>query len=565
MSDLDLLVENFLKPKEAINMSSLVKLVEEVMQENDGKVKLSLQEKRRSSSKGRRTYNLVLGQFKAPTEQAGKFDTTERQTFQRYISRNITGTTLAEKIEQINQIASGQADEDAPISEILASMGALKMLQQTLDDFNESTAGFLFEAFLSALLSGTQVTDRVGGTLPIEDCMFFVDPKTGEMGQPVSLKLLSTRTIIEGSIVNLLGFFKRPDIAAVAEEKGIEYIVATKTKGNRLDVYSFTITPSNFFEWLDEKHFNFEAPEFLSAFEAESVPLSEVSSNDPEDIKRAARVWMNNVRTYRYPMMGLTTDDELKMDWKKITDWRNVIPTPSSAASKREQIATNVLSDAAKRSFESFSRPKFGVENIEALQIPAEIEAQFLQQENPEARTAAATELVKIARARRAAYLNTIAGWGLDQPESPAHIQRYFAILNPKTGQMKAIDAQEKLQALVQTGDAQSIIKWATALEAARAAKGDTQFHIKPITVRGRSTVYGTVNLSERALVRSLSRYSSRLEQLVLPIYETLSDLTDHINGFYFENKPADAFRASADAEALAELTKQLTSEVDEK
>ena len=395
----------------------------------------------------------------------------------------------------------------------------------------------------------------------------FVDPKTGDPGQPVSLKLLSTKTIIEGSIPNLLGFFRRPDIAAVAEQKGIEYIVATKTKGNRLDIYSFTITPSNFFDWLDEKHFNFQAPQFLAALDPQSVEttVTEAASNDPKDIKRAARIWMNNVRTYRYPMMGLTTDDELKMDWKKITDWRNIIPMPSSAAKKREQIAANILSDAAKKSFEAYSRSKFGAKDIEQLRIPDEIEAQFLQQENPEARATAAVELVKIARARRASYLNTIEGWGLDQPESPAHIQRYFAILNPKTGQMKAVDAQQKLQALLQAGDADSIIKWATALEYARAAKGDTQFHIKPVSVRGRSTVYGTVNLSERALVQSLNKYSARLEELVLPIYESLSNLTDNINGFYFENRPADAFRASSDADDLAELTKRLTSEVSEK
>ena len=121
----------------------------------------------RKSGTGKRVYNVVLGQFNAPTEQAGEPGTDERQRFQRYITRNIQGATLADKIASINAIAKGEIDEGASISKILASLGALKMLQQTLDDFNESTAGFLFEAFLSALLKGQQITGKVGGTLPI--------------------------------------------------------------------------------------------------------------------------------------------------------------------------------------------------------------------------------------------------------------------------------------------------------------------------------------------------------------------------------------------------------------
>ena len=68
-----------------------------------------------------------------------------------------------EKIASINAIVDGNVEKNPKISEIMASLGAVKMLQQTLDDFNESTAGFLFEAFLSGLLKGKQVTERVGG------------------------------------------------------------------------------------------------------------------------------------------------------------------------------------------------------------------------------------------------------------------------------------------------------------------------------------------------------------------------------------------------------------------
>ena len=52
---------------------------------------------------------------------------------------------------------------------------------------------------------------------------------------------------------------------------------------------------------------------------------------------------------------------------------------------------------------------------------------------------------------------------------------------------------------------------------------------------------------------------------MCLPIYESLQELTNHINGFYFENRPADAFRAASDASDLKVHTTNLTKEVEEK
>ena len=558
-NDFDQIVKNHFREREDVfGFENIVELIEEIM------------EGKKSSSKGRRVYDMVLGQFKAPTEQAGKLNSAERQVFQKYISKNITGDTLTEKIEQINMVAAGDVDENAPISEILSSLGALKMLQQTLDDFNESTAGFLFEAFLSALLEGKQVTEKVGGTLPIEDCMFFVNPKTGEPGQPVSLKLLSAKTIIEGSLVNLLGFFMRPDIAAVANEKGIEYIVATKTKGNRLDLYSFTITPDDFFNWIDESYFDFNKLAGAGVdFETTGDDLVTEAEEDPglnapETITKNARTWINNVKRYRYPMMGLSPEQDINLDWKKITNWRVAIPIPSTARSRIESVAEIILSDAGKESFNYFKQRKFGVPEgvIAGLEIDPELITQFLQDENSEARTEAAMALAKLARQRRAAYLDAISDWGFDQPsDAPIHIQRYYAMLNPKTGQMKGIAVQERLKDILKTKTAESVIEWAQLLESARIK---TQFHIQPVTVRGRSTVYGTINISQRAIIRALTQYSDRLEQLVLPIYETLDELTRHINGFYFENRPGDAFRAADDATVLQGHTKELTAQTEE-
>ena len=103
-------------------------------------------------------------------------------------------------------------------------------------------------------------------------------------------------------------------------------------------------------------------------------------------------------------------------------------------------------------------------------------------------------------------------------------------------------------------------MKWASILEQVR--KSDvTQFHIRPVTVRGRSTIYGTVNIDQRALYRSISKYSDRLEEMCLPIYDALQSLTDNINAFYFENRPGAAFKAADNATTLKERANALAAQ----
>lgn len=562
-----------------MNAKTLYKLIE---QEIENIEKLNAYNVRRINENdkpvsGKKVYDLVLGQFKAPTEQAGKLGTDERIIFQKYISRNIKGDTLADKVDSINEAAAGEIDSRAPISRILGSLGALKMLQQTLDDFNESTAGFLFEAFLSALLGGKQVTERVGGTLPIEDCMFFVDPKTGAGGQPVSLKLLSTTTIIEGSLVNMLSFFRRPEIAQVANEKGIEYIVAVKAKGDELDIYSFNLRPDNFFHWIKEDYFDWwELDAALKTIELELAgaeeekeeePIGDLQEakedlNKPEVIKRNAHKWATIVKNHRFPMMGLPPDTEFNFDkWTGgHLNWKYIIPWPRAGKHSLDT-AMIMLSDLAKQRFEEFKRGKFAPTNIEDLEIDPELEAQFLQDEDPAMKSQAAKIIATLGKKRKSAYLEGIETWGLRATESPIHVQRYYAILNPRQGELSAVNAANQLRELIEQGP-DGVIKWASALEKIRKK---TQFHIRPIRVRQEGTVYGTIKLSKRSIYNSIAKYSDRLEEICVPIYEMLKQFTDHVNGFYFQNRTGDAFKAAEDAASLADRTQLLVEEVEEK
>tara|TARA_R100000808_G_scaffold5977_1_gene17979 strand:+ start:6989 stop:8644 length:1656 start_codon:yes stop_codon:yes gene_type:complete len=536
------------EPKENITFDSLLDLISEqmsiVVQEED--------EDAPRKFSAARAYKTILKSFQAPTEQAGKIGSTERIKFQKYISRNIKGATLGEKINSINAIVEGVVNENARISDILSALGAVKMLQQTLDDFNESTAGFLFEAFLSGLLRGKQVTERVGGTLPIEDCMFFVDPKTGQGGQPVSLKLLNPRTLIEGSLENLLGFFRRDDIAVVAEQKGIEYIVAVKTLKNELDVYSFNIKPSNFFNWIDEKYFNFHGIEMEgedNLMEAKSL----------EDVGASKEMW-ERAFLLRAPMMGLDPRQvEFNYQWNSVSEWKKIIPRPATSRKSAEAVAEIILSQAGKDAFEKWTQADLRLpSNLEAYQVPPELEQEF-RSDDPAVRQAAAVNVAKYGVARRSAYLDSILGTGEKFRESAIHVQRWFAA-NTEGDQATSSDVVSYLHGLVKDGNPEGIKKWAATLQG-RLKK--PQFHIQPIKARSYGTLYGTIDVNKRKIYRVLQKYSKQLEGLVAPLYEELESLSSFINGYYMQNRVGDAYKASDSAKRLVDYTNRMAEKTE--
>lgn len=543
--ELEYIKENFFQ--EDLDLGVLFEMIEEVEGED-------VEAQSSAKFSAARFYKTALKSFDAPTEQAGKIGTEERQNFQKYITRNVRGTTLAEKISSINAIVEGGVQGEPKISEIMGSLGAVKMLQQTLDDFNESTAGFLFEAFLSGLLQGTQVTDRVGGSLPIEDCMFFVDPKTGAGGQPVSLKLLSPKTRIEGSIPNLLAFFRRPEIAAVAEEKGIEYIVATKTVKNELDIYSFNIKPSNFFYWIEEKYFDFES------YARSSEPDALLEQKSLEQVDSAKNDW-ETFFLQRAPMFGLDPAQvTFNYEWRSASrDWRKVVSPPSSSTSTRaagqsvRRTAEIILSPLAKKKFESW--------RVSGLRVPSDtdhletdrLEAEFMS-EDPQASMQAAKQLAIIGKNRLIAYFDSIEHVGETVREFAGHIQRWWA-LNKRGEQHVDSDVVASLQALLEDGSAESIIRWSETLASILT---ENQFDVHPVRVRSEGTIYGSINVNKQKIYRTLQQYSSQLAELCGPIYEELERLSGYINGYFLQNRVGDAFKAQATARGLAQYTDKL-------
>ena len=247
MSDFDLLVENFLKPRSTLNMDTLVNLVEEVLQETSDSAKVIKEEKEAKATGGRFSVHIPIPKL-VPTEAWGDPSSMARQDIDKVFSAIRRQGSIKDRIAHVNSFLDpAQALKKAPggkMNTLLSMMQIIESLQATLNDFNESSAGFVFEGFMAALTQGRQEAGRVGGTLPIED---FI---TGD-NRNVSLKLLGPSTPIHGSFTNLIDYLF---IRGGSGVEDIGYLVAYKDKEgdnvSRLGIWEFEITRGNVIDML---------------------------------------------------------------------------------------------------------------------------------------------------------------------------------------------------------------------------------------------------------------------------------------------------------------------------
>ena len=162
----------------------------------------------------------------ALSEKWGMPGSEDRKLIDQFMSK-IPGDTLAEKISSVEAFVSECTDESCiekkNVSEILSNLIFLDSLASVVFDFNASTAGYLFESFVAALLRGTQVL----GTRQIED---ILDAE----GRAVSLKFIAEDSYVGGSF-DLL-------IKAINTYGSVRYIVCYKSKGSELSLQFFSFT-----------------------------------------------------------------------------------------------------------------------------------------------------------------------------------------------------------------------------------------------------------------------------------------------------------------------------------
>jgi hypothetical protein len=237
MSDLqDILREEYEKTMaEIIDPGALMTMIEETLDRTYEEIVV-----KEAASTGQTTakeFLLVLPKF-VPTEAWGDPESMERAQITRLFNVIGGGRNISGKLTFLQRIASPDNKITSP-RRIISSLIILESLSAVVTSFNASSAGFVFEGFLSALLQGTQEAEiSAKGNLPIQDLIAFTE---SDNPVPISLKLLNQTTNIEGSYTNL--------IDGLDEFGHMVYIVARKD-GESISIEKFTFNQENFIDAL---------------------------------------------------------------------------------------------------------------------------------------------------------------------------------------------------------------------------------------------------------------------------------------------------------------------------
>jgi len=241
MDELDLLIEKRYKKKNPFDSDELTHLVGEVLDRfYDSYVSAPKSQNLEEASDPNiemtgEEFVQYLPKF-APNENWGDPSSVDRQVVDKLFSAVGGSASPEAKLAYLSRIAQ-PGNKITGTRRILSSLIILETLAGILDSFQPSPAGFIFEAFLSALLRGHQIPAG-GGT--IADLVGFsqLSKKQGsDKGIPISLKLLSPNTPIEGSYTDLIN--------SLNKDGTMTYIVARK-EGKVIKLEEFVFTRDNF-------------------------------------------------------------------------------------------------------------------------------------------------------------------------------------------------------------------------------------------------------------------------------------------------------------------------------
>lgn len=195
----NLLNEYFEPTVEKMDINQMFRLVEEIMDSTSGLIIEREALPTEEDESDQEDLQIFIPRIRISEKMWGQQGSEDRQIIQSLLTRLVGdagGTTLKAKVEKISEfLESRPKTED--ISEILTHIVLLDTLTNIMLHFNASAAGFTFEGFLSALLSGTQIP---AGTAGIQDLIDADD-------NPISLKLL-TGAGSEGSTGNVHGSYR---------------------------------------------------------------------------------------------------------------------------------------------------------------------------------------------------------------------------------------------------------------------------------------------------------------------------------------------------------------------
>lgn len=329
MSELrNILKEEYTKKDSAITPSALLEMVENTLDkiyEEFARKPAPMQEMAQDRAK---EFVLSLPKF-TPTESWGDPESMERQQITKLFNAIGGGRTIEGKLQFLQRIVDPNSKITSP-RRIISSLIILESLKAVIGSFNASSAGFVFEGWLSALLQGTQEAEiSAKGNLPIQDLIAFSE---SDRPVPISLKLLNKTTNIEGSYTNL--------VDGLDEFGEMVYIVARKdTEAGGIRIEKFRFDQNNFIDALSTS---------ARGGKTKGAQLFQLPNKTPEEsiaILKAADNWPEKYNLLQYTA-GYSERVRKKREMANQTDQAAQENPNSEEAMKAQLAAQQDLSEA---------------------------------------------------------------------------------------------------------------------------------------------------------------------------------------------------------------------------
>lgn len=157
------------------------------------------------------------------------------------VASKLNGKTALEKFLDLNNYVereSATSGDGCSFDQIFARITILNTISCLVNEFGSGAGGQIFEGFVAGVLGGTQVQ---AGTGMADD---LVDVQTSDA--LYSVKLLSSLKRVKGSYSLLYD-------ALIKNNLKLNYIVFVKTKDSAIQIFEFSITKDNIYNFFTEQ------------------------------------------------------------------------------------------------------------------------------------------------------------------------------------------------------------------------------------------------------------------------------------------------------------------------
>ena len=469
-----------------------------------------------------------------PNEAWGDPNSQSRKDIDRIFASITRQGGIKERIQHVNSFVDPKTAQRKGSGErfnaILNMMMIIEALQACLNDYSESSAGFVFEGFMAALTGGSQQADRVGGTLPIED---FV---TGD-NENVSLKLLSPSTGIHGSFTNLVDYLF---LRGGAGEPSIKYLIGRKNSEDgddvsQLSISDFMITRENFMTIMDSSKKN---RALLGDEDTQrDLKLQIQTFSDSPKWKAGMQQVLTRVPGYTGGMFSKNVDDkgQFEPDGESDLVFKKQKGYHSGRLKDYKTSAENSAEASAAASqepnFEKWARSQS--DNLRSLMPPVR------DSENPDEVAAAQKKqqknLANLQKVYDAAY--TAAA-----EEAQQVAESHFGAFHVREKRM-----MQEERVLMEGGGRDGGSQWEISVAMMRKLR-------KVAEVQS----YGELNLSDENIKACAEIYIEKLRGDMMALLETTKSFTENVGKYFSADRRSTAMNANKKAQTEGEEVVEL-------